>query len=123
MDEKKEEEIYQKTCKSFRKKLQEITNPVANNKHNRSYGALCDVITNVILLEINLGKKPWDEIPKRDVTILDDKKNIEDILFRADMYQLAEALRNSLNPNYGEDDVTDEGLLHSMLNKFLQDKK
>jgi len=91
---KKEEEIWLAFCKKFRTKLKDITDPVALNKNNRSYDALNDVVTNVILLEINLDKKPWEEIPKKDVRLptredmkndavwMDSNKTIADVLLK-----------------------------------------
>lgn len=43
-----------KVLRDVRNKLDEITNPVALNEDNRSWKALEDVITNVILFEIEL---------------------------------------------------------------------
>jgi len=62
------DEIYKQFCEDFRLKLQAITDPVALT-NNRSYDALCDVITNVILLEINMDKMPSDQISKKEVRL------------------------------------------------------
>ena len=89
---KMEEEIWLKFCKKLRLKLKEITDPVALNSSNRSYNALTDVISNIILLEINIDKKPWEEISKAEVRLPTIEDHIKDAKWMADPRNVANIL-------------------------------
>jgi hypothetical protein len=117
---------YKEFCKKFRAKLKEITDPVALDENNRSYQALSDVVTNIILLEINLDRKPWDEISKRDVVLPSLSELSDDILNRVEDDVLARKLLKKIEQkvsyidchydNYSETIVKDLGLFAALKN-------
>lgn len=66
---KTEEQIHNECLDKVRVKLKEITDPVCGRYSSKSYNALADVISNVILFEINIDKKPFEEIPKKEIAL------------------------------------------------------
>jgi dihydrofolate reductase len=84
------EKHYKEFSSIFREKLKQITDPVVNG--SRTYQSLEDTITNVILLEINLGKKPWEQIPKKEIKFVSCEDVRADILSTATKEQIAEKL-------------------------------
>ena len=103
------EEIYQQFCKDFKLKLKEITDPVALT-HNRSYDALCDVITNVILLEINMDRMPFDQISKREVQLPKGKEAGQIVLAQLSKQEVALELLERLKEDVGWNDRSADSL-------------
>lgn len=73
------EEVYLEFCTNFRKKISDILKPVTSTRY---FGrqTMEDVISNIILFEINMDKKPWDLIPQKPVFVSTKNKITEDIL-------------------------------------------
>ena len=103
------EEIYQQFCKEFRLKLKEITDPVAPT-NNRSFNALCDVISNVILLEINMDKMPFEQVPKREVRLPSGKEAGKIVLLQLSKKELAQELLERLKEDVSLINCSAEGL-------------
>lgn len=125
---KTEEEIWMEFCKKLRIKLKEITDPVALNSSNRSYNALTDVISNIILLEINIDKKPWEEISKAEVRLPTIEDHIKDAEWMADPHKVANILLKQLSNEVSYNDTCAENLsddtlkamgLYSALKNYL----
>ena len=72
--EQLKEELWREFCLKMKAKLKEITDPVIENSTLCSYQDLEDVITNVILFEMNIDKEPWEQIKKRVVGLHQMKK-------------------------------------------------
>jgi len=119
-----EQELWLKHCKIFKDKLKEITDPVAMDKHNRSYRALEDVITNIILLEINIDKEAWNQIPKREVP----QSSTEERLYMIPIKDVANYLYKELNPHdefelqHASKENKKEMLLKIALENYLSEK-
>jgi len=122
------EEIYKQFCKDFRIKLKEITDPVALT-NNRSFDALCDVITNVILLEINMDKMSFDQVPKREVKLPSGKEAGKIALLQLSKKEMAQELLERLKENVsyndcGADSLRDETIqamgLYSSLKNYIR---
>lgn len=113
---KTEEEIWIEFCKKIRTKLKEITDPVALTNNNRSYNALIDVISNVILLEINIDKKPWEEISKTEVRLPTIEEHIENAEWMADPIQVAKILLKKIGGDVSYNDCCAENLSKQTLN-------
>lgn len=92
------EEIYKQFCKDFRAKIKEITDPVSATGSNRSYNALVDVVTNIILLEINMDRMPFDQIPKREVHITKSGEVANTILNLMNDKEIAKKLLKIIEP-------------------------
>lgn len=73
------EEHYKEFCILFKEKLREILKPALGDNGVRSYRALTDILTNVILFEMNINKKPCEEIPKREVENIFEKAQVDTI--------------------------------------------
>ena len=109
------EEIYKQFCKDFRLKLKEITDPVALT-HNRSFDALCDVISNVILLEINMDKMPFEQVSKKEVRLPSGREAGEIALLQLSKKELAQELLERLK----EDVCYTDCSAHNLTNEKLQ---
>mgnify|MGYP006922193694 CR=1 FL=1 len=127
--EQEKEEYYKEFCEIFRSKLKEITDPVIPSTSNRSYNALIDVITNVILLEINLGKKPWDEIPKTKVRLPTTEQMTKDVIWLSSPKDVAKILLEKIKDgvsyqdrnadNFSKETVASMGLFCALKNYLL----
>ena len=98
-EKKIDEKIRKKLWKEFSKKIQyqlhKIVSPVTTTK-DRSYQTLVDVISNIILFENNIDKKPWDLIPQRKIEKLNEDEIIKEALKRASRKEIARELLNRL---------------------------
>ena len=97
MNEHIEKDIWDKFCKQLKQKLSDITDPVVLDKSNRSYDALSDVISNVLLFQINIDKKPWEEIPKKDVRLPTREQLIKDSEWMDSAKTIAEILKEKVS--------------------------
>lgn len=98
LTENLKEKHYKEFCLIFKKKLNELTRPVIND-NNRSYEELCDVITNIILFELNIDREPWDEIKFRDVQY-DEFKNRKQILAGLDVIDKIKILLDDIESRF-----------------------
>jgi len=115
--EKKQEEIWIEFCKQFKEKISEITSPVVNSGiHSRE--ALTDVITNIILLEINIDRKPWNQIKMRDVKLSTEKEVREEVLKTTSEDELISALLEKVSSEISYVDEKAEDLTEEKLNDF-----
>ena len=115
--EKKQEEIWIEFCKQFKEKISEITSPVVNSG-TRSREALTDVITNIILLEINIDRKPWNQIKMRDVKLSTEKEVREEVLKTTSEDELISALLEKVSSEISYVDEKAEDLTEEKLNDF-----
>jgi hypothetical protein len=100
-----EEALWLKFSKQVKAKLKEITDPVALT-NNRSYNALTDVISNVILFEINIDKKPWDTIPKAKVRLPTYEELTKEAEWLADPKQVAGILLEKIKDEVSWNDMS-----------------
>jgi len=121
------EEIYKQFCKDFRLKLKEITDPIALT-HHRSYDALCNVISNIILLEINMDKMPFEQVPKIKVRLPNGREAGKIALLQLSKKELVQELLERLKEDVswndcGADSLTDETIqamgLYSSLKNYI----
>jgi hypothetical protein len=85
---------YKKAAKIIREQLDEIVNPAVMGNH--SYETLEDIVTNVILLSINFGKKDWEKLPKREVRTFDTETTREKIIKKASTEDLINELTSRM---------------------------
>ena len=71
--------LWKRFCKQVKEELNKITKPVCD-RNNQSYNALEDVISNVMLFEMNIDEKPWDKIPKKKVRLPSKEELLSSIL-------------------------------------------
>lgn len=118
MKKEKEEQLWLKFCKAVKVELNKITEPVID-ENNRSYEALSDVITNVILFELSIDRKPWKKIPKREVQIPSKEELENEILERVSLEKMAKTMSDRISSSISYNDCGIEEVDNNTLKLFL----
>jgi hypothetical protein len=103
--EQLKKELWKEFCLKMKAELKKITDPLVENPTLRSYDALEDVITNVILFEMNIDKEPWEQIKKRDIRLPLAEEYIKNINKHLTPKIIAEVLIGKIDTElYGVDE-------------------
>lgn len=82
----------------IKEELEKIIEPAVKNGVYTSYEAMEDIITNMILFTMNLGRKPFNKASKREVRLLTNRNEISEmVLTEKSIEQISKVLRDKLD--------------------------